>query len=89
MILDNNTANKVANLLKIPINTVEYNGSFGSLINFFVGVKDSNQNWKSGVSISINESFEIKKIERIKITQGRFTRNYPIRKFILPIYSTI
>ena len=89
MILNNDTVTKVASLLKIPVNTVEYNGSYGSNVNFLIGVKNSTNDWQSGVCISVNENFEIKQVERIKITQGRFTRNYPIRKFILPIYSTI
>lgn len=89
MILNNETAEKVANLFKIPVNTVEYNGSRGNEICFLIGSKDKEFNWVNGIAAYINEEFKVLRVERIKLSIGRYTRNYPIRKQIVPIYSNI
>ena len=89
MILNNWTAAKVKSLLNIPINTVEYNGSYGDTVDFLVGMKNETKDWISGVCLSVTENFEIKKVQRITLIQGRFTNNYPVRRITIPIYSPI
>jgi len=78
MILDNTTYTKISTLLNIPINTIEYNGVYNGIIDFKVGIKNNTGDWVSGVSIGINENFEIKQVQRITLIQGRFTKNYPL-----------
>jgi len=87
MNLDNQTFEKISTLLNIPINTIEYNGVYNGIIDFKVGIKNNTGDWQSGVSIGINENFEIKQVQRITLIQGRFTKNYPVRRFTIPIYS--
>lgn len=87
MVLDNQTFERVANLLTIPKNSVEYFGAYGSTVDFFVGNKTTDRDYVSGVIIRVTQDFKISEIRRVVITEGRFTRNYPVRRRTLPIYS--
>ena len=84
MILNDETYKKVARLVTIPLNTIEYNGSYGDCVLFLVGVKE-NYDWKSGVALYVTEEFKLSKCERIRVSSGRFTRNYPVRTTTIPL----
>lgn len=85
MILDNATFQKVGNLLRLPNNCVEYHGAHGTTVDFFVGIKNIDGDYISGCFVRVTEDFKIDSVRRISLSEGRFTRNWPVRRRVLPL----
>lgn len=85
---DPENINKIANLLNIPINTVEYIGCWSkNTVTFRVGLTEQNGSWISGVGLTVTHDFKIHSVERIYLIKSNWWKKYPTKRVKLPIYQ--
>lgn len=87
MKLDLETFGKITNLLRLPMKTVQYNGSTNNTVCFLVGETDQFKNWVWGIALHVSEDFKIKRVERIRVTETTGQRNRKIETKNIPIFK--
>jgi hypothetical protein len=84
MVLDDECSERVAKLVTIPVDTVEYNGAWNGVICFCVGVRDEYKNWLSGCALYVSQDFKIVRVERIRIIETTGLRKMPTQRRTIP-----